>query len=396
MRIVDWLMRGRGGFQAFLLGAVGSAIFYAIIHRPMFHGTVLHTYTTQHVTEYAIVILFLWANAEHLVAYWGISREKRTFQKLRFPVRQGLEEPDRAADHLRELQGKYPGDTSMTIRRLQAALRFVAERKTADGYREYLETLAERDADEVHAHYGFSRFVTAILPILGLIGTVVHFGEALSGLSFEGLTERLPELLGGMGTAFNTTCAAMSALAITLLVRFWVERREQGTLLQLNGFVEDELLYRFKSIDASIRPFVDAVSESQKSMLLALYDYEQKLSEDWEQRLTSLQTHWEQIDAQQQANLVQFLGTFEKRQQSNLKEMQKLGQDLAVAQQLMHDVATAVAGDGKLLQLQERLSQNLALLGQAHQFENAMHELTAAVHLMTARQNSIPNQWKAA
>lgn len=391
MNFARLLRKTNSGLQALLIAGFASACFYVIIHQPYFVGSILHTYTTQHLTEYAIVILFFWANAEHLVAYWKTSGEQRVFQKLKLSPRTGLEEPEQAGVLLREMERHEANfGATMVFRRLSAALRFVFERRTADGYREYLETLATRDADEVHSNYGFSRFVTAILPILGLIGTVVHFGEALSGLSFDGLTERLPELLGGMGTAFNTTCAAMSALAITLLVRFWVEKRETGSLLRLNGYVEDELLYRFKTVDASIRPFVEAVSESQKSMLVALFEYEQNLATEWNDRLTALQNQWEHADAQQQANLVQFLGTFEKRQQANLKEVQKFQQELQSAKEIMRDIATTITAEGQLLQLQNSLAQNLALLGQAQGFENAMHELTAAIHLLTARQNAAP------
>lgn len=390
-------LNSKSGFNAFALGAAVTTLFYFIIHQPYFHGSVLHTYTTQHLTEYAIVVLFFWANAEHFLAYWSTSRERRLFEQFSLPARSGLEDPARAGELLREVKagaGTFQG--TMTYRRVIAALRFVFERRTADGYREYLETLAERDAEEVHANYGFSRFVTAILPILGLIGTVVHFGEALSGLSFEGLTERLPELLGGMGTAFNTTCAAMSALAITLLVRFWVERRENGVVLDLNGMVEDQLLYRFKSLDSNIRPFVEAISESQKSMLIALFEFEQKLAEDWGSRLSSMQEQAEKADERQQANLVQFLGVFEQRQKLHVKEVQKLNGDLVLAQQMMNDIATSLVADGQLLKLQDNLAQNMALLGQAQQFENAMHELTAAIHLFTARQHAATPRSKAA
>ena len=125
-----------------------------------------------------------------------------------------------------------------------------------------VESLSARDADEVFDRYGFSRFVTAILPIVGLIGTVVHFGTALSGLSMEGLSEKLPAMLSGMGTAFNTTFTAMSGLAVTMLIRFLIERREGGALNKINSYVEDELLYRFKSVDGTLTPFIDAVKES--------------------------------------------------------------------------------------------------------------------------------------
>ncbi len=79
-----------------------------------------------------------------------------------------------------------------------AATTYVRERKSAVGFREYLNDLAERDADETYSRYSFPRFVTGILPILGLLGTVVHFGSALSGLSSDDLTSKVPQIVSGM------------------------------------------------------------------------------------------------------------------------------------------------------------------------------------------------------
>ena len=272
--------------------------------------------------------------------------------------------------------------------RIQSALRFVFERRSADGFREYLETLSARDSDEVFERYGFSRFVTAILPIVGLIGTVVHFGTALSGLSMEGLSEKLPAMLSGMGTAFNTTFSAMSALAVTMLIRFLIERRENGALTKINNFVEDELLHRFKSIDGKLTPFIDAIKETQSNMLTALGNYEHKLAEQWHSRLDTTQQRWELVDQRQEENLVRFLRTVEAHQAAHVSELQKVSSELALAQKMMNEVAHAIIADGKLLELQDRLVENLTILRQSQQLEGAMHELTAAIHLFTARQNA--------
>jgi hypothetical protein len=261
----------------------------------------------------------------------------------------------------------------MMFHRIQSSLRFVYERRSADGFRDYLESLSARDADEVFERYGFSRFVTAILPIVGLIGTVVHFGTALSGLSMEGLSEKLPAMLSGMGTAFNTTFTAMSGLAVTMLI---------------NSYVEDELLYRFKSVDGTLTPFIDAVKESQTNMLTALGGYEKKLADEWHRRLDATQLRWEQVDQRQEENLVHFLRIVEKQQAAYVHEVHKLNTDLVLAQKLMSEVATTIVADGKLLQLQDRLVENLSILRQSQELEGAMHELTAAIHLFTARQNS--------
>ena len=328
--------KSAGGSRAFMLGMAISGIYYFIVHQPFMRDSILHSYTTHHITEYAIVMLFFWANAEHFFCYRNSSRELAALGRTWLPMRAGLEEPQHAGELLTGLNKKHADvNGTMMFHRLQSALRFVYERRSADGFRDYLESLSARDADEVFDRYGFSRFVTAILPIVGLIGTVVHFGTALSGLSMEGLSEKLPAMLSGMGTAFNTTFTAMSGLAVTMLIRFLIERREGGALNKINSYVEDELLYRFKSVDGTLTPFIDAVKESQTNMLTALGGYEKKLAVEWHSRLDATQLRWEQVDQRQEENLVHFLRIVEKQQSAYVHEVHKLNTDLVLAQRLM-------------------------------------------------------------
>ena len=67
-------------------------------------------------------------------------------------------------------------------KRLTRALEYVVENGATTEYREYLQTLADRDADRTHANYTLIRFVVRVTPVLGFLGTVVHFGTALNGV----------------------------------------------------------------------------------------------------------------------------------------------------------------------------------------------------------------------
>lgn len=381
---------GTDGSRAFVIAVVLSCIYYTILHQPFMKDSVLHAYTAHHATEYAIVVLFFWANAELFLSFLRTGREQASAQRQWLPKRNGVENAEEAGNLLTYLREKNAdAKQTMMFGRIQAALTFVHERKSAAGFREYLDSLATRDEDFIHAKYSFSRFVTTILPIVGLIGTVVHFGAALTGLSMDGLAEKIPGMLSGMGTAFNTTFSAMSGMAITTLVRFLVERRDAGVLHNINAFIEDELLYRFNTIDASVTPFLDALNESQSTMLYSLGSYEQMLADEWNKRLTSIERRWEEVDKKQNENLVTFLRSIQQQQNTHVQEVKQLNNDLVLAQTLMNDMAKTIAGDGKLLELQERLVENLNILHQSQQLEDVMHELTAAIHLFTARQSTV-------
>ncbi len=382
---------------AFLIGMAISGVYYAIVHMPFMRESILHAYTTHHATEYAIVLLFFWACAEHLICYLKGTREKVAIHRIILPDHYGLEEANRAGDLLEGLRQDYETESqSMMFQRLQSALKFVHERQSADGFREYLESLESRDSNQIFERYGFSRFVTTILPILGLIGTVVHFGAALTGLSMEGLTEKLPKMLSSMGTAFNTTFTAMTCMVVTFLVRFLVERRDNELLLKIDTYVEDTLLHRFQVVDGATKQLSELLSASNSSQVSLLFSFEKTIIEEWTRRLDATQRRWDELNQRQELNFVHFLQMVERKQDTQVAEVKNWSNELAVAQKMTNEIASSLVADGQLLQLQDRLAENLSLLRQSQRMEDAMHELTAAIHLFTARQNSSrPNRLAA-
>jgi biopolymer transport protein ExbB/TolQ len=330
--------------RAFLFAAIASIVFYTLVHQPAMRHSILHTYTTEHITEYAIVILFFWANADLILSFLGTTRESSSVRYNWLPSRQGIE-PVENAEALVFFVKAGPANMHETkmYRRVMAALSYIRERQSAVGFREYLQDLAGRDSDETFARYGFPRFVTGILPILGLLGTVVHFGGALSGLSTDDLASKVPQIVSGMGTAFNTTCAALTASTSTMLIRFLVERREESIVVQVNEYVEDQLLNRFVSSDSQLQPVLQAIFTTNGSTIQAI--------------------------------------------QTATQHLMTLTNELKHSRSLSLDVKEVIATEKQLLVLQDRLAQNLTLLHQSQHLDEAVHGLTAAMHLIMARQN---------
>lgn len=272
---------GQLGRRAFLLGLVSCGLFYLLVHSPVLQHSLIHTYTTEHITEYAITGLFFWTNAELLLCFLAMRKQNAASRYAWLPRYRGQESVSSAQDLLNYLDSApLKFQQTMIARRLDAALKYIVQRNSTEGFREYLDVLATRDGDEVFARYAFPRFVTTMLPILGLLGTVVHFGSALGGLSIDKLAEKVPEILSGMGTAFNTTCAALTASTSTMLIRFAVERSEEGVVLNINQYVEDNLLYRFRDEVSTSEPAelssstplaVDSVAMEDLQGLLAAF-----------------------------------------------------------------------------------------------------------------------------
>ena len=291
------LRRNSGGATAFLIGMGISGLYYLFVFLPFMRDSVLHAYTTHHATEYAIVLLFFWASAEHLICFLKGTQEREAVRRVTLPERNGLEKTDRSGSLLESLRrNNMAYADSMMYQRIQSALRFIHESHSVSGFREYLESLEVRDANQVFDRYGFSRFVTTILPILGLIGTVVHFGAALTGLSMEGLTEKLPQMLSSMGTAFNTTFTAMTCMVVTFLIRFLIERRDNELLRKVDAYVEDQLLHRFQVTDGPSNDMTDLLSTSNSTLLSSLLSFEVKLVDEWNNRLEAIQRRSDELN----------------------------------------------------------------------------------------------------
>lgn len=345
-------MKNRNASKAVLLAAIASIVFYIFVNQPSMRHSVLATYTTEHPTEYAIVILFFWANSELLLNFLGIRRETNSAKYQWLPSRQGIEPPENAQSLIFHLKaGPLELNGTKMYRRILSALEYVHDRKSAAGFREYLQDLGTRDADETFAKYGFPRFAAGTLPILGLLGTVVHFGSALSGLSSDELTSRVPQIISGMGTAFNTTCAALTAALTTMLLRFLVERREEGIVVQINEYMERELLHRFVTNDSEIQPVVDALTKTNETL---------KAIESSSTQLQELTAQWSQD------------------------------------RELVQSVHQLLVSEKQLMVLQDRLAENLALLNHSEHISEAVHGLTAAMHLLMSRQNELGKSSRAA
>jgi hypothetical protein len=52
---------------------------------------------------------------------------------------------------------------------------------------------------------------------------------------------------------------------------------------------------------------------------------------------------------------------------------------------VLRSVDGIARGEGRLVELQQALADNLRLLHETHEIDKALHGLTAAIHLLTAR-----------
>ena len=340
------------------------------------------------------------------------------------PVRAGREPVSRAALLYAQIQEKPAWLRESRIgQRLTQALAFLSENGSSDEFSDHLRFLADLDDERTHANYGLIRFICWVTPVLGFLGTVLHFGTALGGLSADQMADQLSLVVGKMGTAFNTTTCALAASTTMMFSLFLVERTEQRMVRQVDRRTERELLNRFEMSDPSLTPFLNALHSTSTATLATIEtsskqqldiwseafqgfqnrseQYFERQSQLWEQALARLEERFEAGDRDREKRLLRALDAIEARREEHRHVVQTTADQLSGLRndfaQLVHGLSGIVEGEGKLVELQASLADNLRVIRETSQIDQALHGLTAAIHLLTARhQPSPPRDHKAA
>ncbi len=398
---------------SFLLGAVCTAIFYAIIHSPGMHGTLLHRYTTEHLVEYVVVALSFWGIIDVLGKLLSYPREALALRHQWFPESWiGREPVSNAAGLLESVnsQPKWLRDSRIG-KRLAAGLEYVVENGCNDQYREYLQSLAHKDADRTYSNFTLVRFCVRITPVLGFLGTVVHFGSALNGITLDQMSEQLGVVVSEMGKAFNATTVALASAMCMMFAQFVCEWIERTIVHSVDRTAENDLLNRFETKDADLAPFLRVVKEANAESLqliagnltqqtaawttafnglLNKFDHRQQLeSTAWTQALDALNNRHEEYDVLREERLRQLVDLIDERQerfmdhvQTTLEKAVSIRDDFAGMFETLHSIGR---GEGRLVELQSTLAENLRVIHETRQIEDALHGLTGAIHLLTAR-----------
>ncbi len=422
-------MFNRAKFSAYLsdpslLFAVpATGIYYAIVFQPEMRDTLLFRYTTEHTIEYVIVAMFMWGMVDVVLKLLTFPREFLALRQTWFPPRSGRVPVAVAAELLAEIDEKPAAILESRLgQRIKHALTFLIENKSAEEFPEQLRYLSEQDHEATHNRYSLVGFVVAVTPILGFLGTVVHFGTALSGMSIENLDTELSRVVSEMGTAFNTTTVALGAAMFTMFGKFLTERIDRRIDGRIDRIMERELLNRFEvkaanlsplvaTIDAANREFHTAVKASLDDQvnswtaaleaLFEHFDKRQKAEEQrWQTTCASIVERYGRHESSANENLKKILLVADERHDQHLVQIQMVLEQAAQFSTHAESLATTLngiaQGEGQLADVQKSLSNNLKLLHETHQIDDALHGLTAAIHLLTARNQTTPAGKKAA
>lgn len=385
-------------WAALVLGLPLSAAVLAFMQQPQFQGTLAGRYV-EHPIEQIEIVVFCCALAALGSKLLGLVRQRRALRHDLVPAWDGKQQPPEQAAALLAGMSRLPWSVrkSWAAQRCRSVLDFLCRRGSAAGLDDHVRASSDNDAVALDASYAFIRFQIWAIPILGFLGTVLGITEAIAGVSPDQLEKDMSSVTGGLATAFDTTGLALMLTMITMFCSFLVERLEQKTLQLVDDYVDEHLFHRFARPGSDQGPFIEAMEKLVQSQArvwsASLAEMERQahtVALDQQERLTealalaidrSLVGHDAMLSKsrqtmhEQMTDLMRPLGSFAGALKPLAERMHELGQTLVQLQ----------AGEEHMIRLQTLLQQNLETLALAGSFEEAVHSLSAAVHLLTAR-----------
>jgi len=403
-----------------IVGLAACSMFYVLVYQGPLNTEVMHRYFAAHPVSFCATSMFFVGLAAMLLKLADVIGQHLTLSKVVLDdsaeAGWNVEDCPRLRERLLDLPKRL--HESYLGKRLDEALDFVERRGTAAGLDEELKYLADTDVARQQDSFALVRIITWATPMLGFLGTVIGITQALGDLGSQSELlasdpkTAMQSLLSGLYVAFDTTALALSLSIILMFVQFLVDRVESDLLIAVDNHVSDEMTGRFETDLANSDPHLIVVQRMATAVLKASEQLVRQQTEHWRGAIDQANGQWSQLlsSSSEQARMA--------LSESLEESIGKLSDKLAEAQRatdeqmrarweqwqtalsdnarLLHaqqsemvkqgEVMTkAVAATGEVVKLEMALNNNLKALAGAENFEETVHSLSAAVHLLSAR-----------
>ncbi|MGL4513104.1 MAG: MotA/TolQ/ExbB proton channel family protein [Lacipirellulaceae bacterium] len=178
------------------------------------------------------------------------------------------------------------------VARLRSALVYVRDTDSADTLEDQLERLSNLDRDRVSAAYALPRLVRAVLPIVGMLGTVVGITVAIGELNPDNLEELLSKVTASLSIAFDTTAQAMVGMIVLWFTIFGVEVMEERLLQRVDDETSRLLLSRFQTLGGASDPGVASMRRMGEQVVLAVERLAAQQADTWQSAIDQTHARW--------------------------------------------------------------------------------------------------------
>ncbi|MBD3672730.1 MAG: MotA/TolQ/ExbB proton channel family protein [Planctomycetaceae bacterium] len=371
-------------------GAFTIGFYLAIPYLPRFQD-LAQRYFCSHPLEYATTYLFFVGMAVLFFKAIAVGTEKAA---LRFEIFENIDQTDRnfgaeLKHRIQSLPAQF--QNSWFITRMRDVANYLRPGQSQETVEEHLRYLADRAADKLHESYALVRTVTWAVPILGFLGTVIGITMAIAHISLTELQNSLSEVVGGLSVSFDTTALALTLSLVLVFASFLVERLEQQILSEVEDLGIEEVAYRMNSREAEpTSPLIKAEQQAADELLSQtrkMVDAQMRL---WSEALDRTRQTWvESLHSQesqlQQAitkSLEQTLNSWQSELRTGTNQLSEQQGELQKQTELLVQLLNR---EESLASVSNRLNENLAAITASNKLEEVLHNLNAAVHLLTSK-----------
>ena len=245
---------------AALIGLGVTVPFFLMLYAPGIAGTyVHHVFCQRGPVQHATVFFFFWGAGILALKARRIRHEHFAFASDPLSLDPGvLIRKEDALQHIRRLRRLPPEDRNRLLpnRVWHALVRFKLL-GNAEKVDDILKYQGELDAASMESSYSFLKFIIALVPILGFLGTVLGISAAVAGFSSvvaaaqaagDGGIDAIQRALGnvtmGLATAFDTTLIALIMSALLMFGVTLFQRSEEILLGRIEDYCLENLLDR--------------------------------------------------------------------------------------------------------------------------------------------------------
>ena len=395
--------RGRPGLVALLAGIAATVATYQalpLVSRP---GDKLHQYLCEHPLEYVLLAMFFVGLAHVGLRLIEGRRRMAALRSIEPSLRQTTDEPTRV---WREAAATT-GDEVVAAR--LHSLADLHDRWTGGSVVEYAQLFSTRAGDAVAGGYAVLNTILWAIPIVGFLGTVMGITLAIASITPEQLEGSLVSVTGNLAIAFDTTALSLGFSLVLGFASLVARRTEEQTLVNLDQLTDAWLLPLFavdppaaespltvltadwstevaRQREELIGTLSAVMAESEASFRRELDDRRaeaiDRQVEDWDRSTAAVRESIDHLAVTLRQTLDQTTRDLVDGVQTASGQA---NETLSVAAAQQDRWSELLDSTQRLEALQTSIDSQLQGARVAEQLDQTVHQLTAAVHLMTSR-----------
>ena len=406
-----------------LVGLALTSVFYALVFRGPLNTAIIHRYFSCHPVLVVETALFFVGLSALILKLGDVLFQSASLGRISLEPSADDEAANETVAQLLDRLTSLPRRSQDTYlgSRLREALEYVELRGSGEGLSVELKYLSDLAAARQQESYSLVQIVIWATPMLGFLGTVMGITQALGDLNPEVLATdpktAMQGMLAGLYVAFDTTALALCLSMVLMFVKFLTDRFESHLLTVVDERVNDELLARFNDAAAERDPHLAAVQRMSVAVIRTTEQMVRDQTEHWKRTMQEaggqLQTLLESFGRTVQAALTQSLeasvSSFaeslaraeretDERLRARWEQWQTVLSDNA---RLLHSqqgelvrqgelMTQVLQATGDVMKLERALNDNLRALAGSKNFEDTVMSLSAAIHLLNTRLETVP------